>query len=116
MMRSLHIFFGIGSAIVSLLAQVSVVQAQAAPNPVPLWDEPEPVEESPSTSTSSLGGPLTVTQPASFSSEPVASTPALNLDAKALGLQNVKRSRRPAAPLVDDPPQISGGFINVETD
>jgi hypothetical protein len=113
-MRFLSIFSGISSAVIVLFGLVNAAQAQSAPNPVPLWGDP--VEEPVSPPTSSLGGPIVVTQPVSFSSEPVASPSALELDAKSLGLQVVRRSNRPAAPFVDDPPRIGGGFINVQTD
>jgi hypothetical protein len=116
-MRFLSIFSSISSissAVIVLFGLVNAAQAQTVPNPAPLWGDP--VEEPASPPTSSLGGPITVIQPASLSSEPVVSPSALELDAKSLGLQVVRRSNRPAAPFVDDPPRIGGGFINVQTD
>jgi hypothetical protein len=104
--------------LLSVLALGITASAQAQTRPAPLW--PVPADPSVLTPTSSLGGPITPTQPDFFAGESVAPLPSATLEvtsAKTLGLQPVRRSSRPAAPFVDDPPRPSGGgFINVNTD
>lgn len=70
--------------------------------------------------SSSLGGPITPTQPNFFAESTAPVSPAsLNqtLDGSFANQPIPASSSEPAAPLVDDPPRPSkGGIINIKTD
>jgi hypothetical protein len=68
--------------------------------------------------SSSLGGPITPTQPNFFdsSSTPLA-PPSLSLDNDFATRSPSPASETPVAPIVGDPPRTSrGGIINIKTD
>jgi hypothetical protein len=89
--------------------------AQARPNPS-VSQPSKPITKL----SSSLGGPITPTQPDFFAgSNPSVPPASMNqtLDSGFKDQPVQARSDRPAAPMVDDPPRpTKGGIINIKTD
>jgi hypothetical protein len=99
---------------VSIVLVCAVSKAQAQSN------QALPSAQGMTKPSSSLGGPITPTQPDFFeiSNSPVPPS-SLNqsLDGGFASEQVKGNPDRPAAPMIDDPPQISkGGIINIKTD
>lgn len=120
-MNSLHRFISsLGSVALLGIGFAGIAQAQSSPSQ---WEQIQPWNPSPQTSeqSSTLGGPITPTQPDFF-----AGNQSTEFSPSASGGSRTKlfkvgpvqpTSNKPPAPMIGDPPHPrGGGLINVKTD